>query len=145
VPKTKRIFHRTGLTRPAFPWGTRQGSDGRPNLPCRDLSQRRSCTWQEKPPARLIGSWRDRAPLSSHKANLVLPGAGRTVREACSHGRRIHSVHAFASLQQQIMTLLSCYECLLVRDMNQAVILPFVRTGTTQGMIKPSQTTLSTT
>jgi hypothetical protein len=27
--------------------------------------------------------------------------------------------------------------------MNQTVILPFVRTGTVQGIIKPSQTTLS--
>jgi hypothetical protein len=43
------------------------------------------------------------------------------------------------------MTLLSCYECLSGRDMNQTVILPFVRTGTVWGMIKPSQTTLSTT
>jgi hypothetical protein len=145
VPKIRRRFHRTGLVGLASRRETQQGPTEALNVPSRDLSQWRSCTCQEKPPVRLIRSPRDRAPLSSHKANLVLPGAARTVREACSHGRRIHSVDAFASLEQQIMTLLSCYECLSGRDMNQTVILPFVRTGAVRGMIKPSQTILSTT
>jgi hypothetical protein len=100
VPKSKRTFHRTGLAKLAARCEMRQGpmdAQTSPAVTCRDGGPARG---RKSRPSAPIGSPPGRAPLSSHKANLVLPGAARTGREACSHGRRIHSGRCFASLEQ---------------------------------------------
>jgi hypothetical protein len=83
------------------------------------------------------------APLSSLKANLVLPYDTRTVHATGSLGWRIHSTDASVSLERQIMTPLSRFERRLRSDMNQTVILPFVGKGTLRRIMNSSQTTLS--
>jgi hypothetical protein len=131
VPKTKRLFRRTGLARLAFRRETRPGPTNALNVPGRDLSQLRSRTCHANlcPSASYARRGR-RTPLSSYKANLVLSCDARTVRKVCCHGRRIQSADASVSLERQIMTLLSRNGILSGTDMNRAAIPPFVRRGT---------------